>query len=493
MPSTSTLRLLPLFQPLIDLQPLTLGTSHASYNTILKSSTKASASSQDVSQAKASPGSPSKQSVASSNDSLTSSSSMATVNSASLKSLDDEDPTELPPRNGSKAATKPPFPRSSSQQACRTKAFIHHHQHVRSPSPDNSERPPSVPSRLRKPQLSPTTTPTNNLPGPHRSRPSAKLTAPSGPTGGKAPASSPTSPRGGTRSPQKSPKVTRKAAGADEPKPRLPVKKGQSPARRVPASPPATTNGIKRPVRNADKNSTASRLPRLDNSSVALKNSLNQEVAPLQTSLLKLSPKNKTVNGKTPNGTDPHDSLDSGSFDQDSLEEAEDIEVMPPASRDAFRRFTGVVSQSLKSLTEMAATCTEAQRCGGTATQDEAKFQEAREALTNESRQFVTASKLFVKSATESEDTLLQCLSTCIKLIQRMVDVTQQVVRHTTTPLQTQNVVVKVRDVATTYQSTVRAALSAAGRGMGHPSTNTLMTQATNLSALMHTLSVFSP
>lgn len=224
---------------------------------------------------------------------------------------------------------------------------------------------------------------------------------------------------------------------------------------------------------------------------------MNQEMAPLQTSSPKMSPKAKMVNGKTPNTTDLDDSLDSGSFDQDSLEEAEDVEMMPPASRDAFRRLSLLVSSSLKSLTEMAAACTEAQRSGGTATQDETKFQEARDALTSESRQFVTASKLFVKSATESEDTLLQCLSNCMTLLQRMVDVTRQVVHHTTTPLQTQNVVVKVRDVATTYQSTVRAALSAAGRGMDHPSMNTLMTQATNLAgvltALMRTLRVFSP
>ncbi|KAK8738768.1 hypothetical protein OTU49_003663 [Cherax quadricarinatus] len=480
-------------------------TSHSSYNTILKSPTKntvSSASSEDISEAKASPGSPSKQSVASSNDSLTSSSSMVTVKSASLKSLDnDEDPPELPPRNGAKAAMKPPLPRSSSQD--NVKAALQNkglrspspaRKAIRSPSPDNTERPPSVPSRLRKPQLSPTTSPTNNLPGTHRPRPSGKLNAPA-PSNSKASATSPTSPRGGNRSPQKSPKVSCKPAATEELKPQLPAKTSQSPARRVPASPP-TTNGVKSPIRGTDKNSS-SRLPRPDNASVALKNSLNQEVAPLQTSSPKLSPKNKMVNGKTPNGMDLDDSLDSGSFDQDSLEEAEDIEVMPPASRDAFRRFTVVVSQSLKSLTEMAAVCTEAQRSGGTATQDETKFQEAREALTSESRQFVTASKLFVKSATESEDTLLQCLATCVTLMQRMVDVTQQVVRHTTTPLQTQNVVVKVRDVATTYQSTVRAALSAAGRGMDHPSMNTLMTQATNLAgvltALMRTLRVFSP
>lgn len=486
--------------------------NHSSFNTILKSPTKnskSSASSEDISQAKASPVSPSKQSVASSNDSLTSSSSMVTVKSASLKSLDhDEDPPELPPRNGTKAATKPPLPRSSSQE--NVKAGVQNkglrspspvRKAIRSPSPENTERPPSVPSRLRKPQLSPTISPTNNLPGTHRPRPSAKLGGSSPPTNGKSTLTNSTSShcstisRSGNRSPQKSPKVSRKSTTAEEPKPQLPAKTSQSPARRAPMSPPAT-NGVKSPIRTADKTST-SRLPRPDNSNVALKNSLNQEVAPLQTSSPKLSPKHKIVNGKTPNGTDLDDSLDSGSFDQDSLEEAEDIEVMPPASRDAFRRFTIVVSQSLKSLTEMAATCTEAQRSGGTATQDEAKFQEAREALTSESRQFVTASKLFVKSATESEDTLLQCLSTCITLMQRMVDVTQRVVQHTTTPLQTQNVVVKVRDVATTYQSTVRAALSAAGRGMDHPSMNTLMTQATNLAsvltALMRTLRVFSP
>ncbi|XP_045121311.1 uncharacterized protein LOC123510326 isoform X6 [Portunus trituberculatus] len=476
---------------------------HSPSNTILNSptkSTKSSASSEDVSQVKTSPGSPSKQSVASSNDSLTSSSSMVTVKSASLKSLDQEDdPPELPPRNGAKTSTKPPLPRSPSQDA------VKHSTHnksvrtpsparkvIRSPSPDNPEKPPSVPSRLRKPQLSPTTSPTNNLPSTHRPRQGVKLATPS-PTG-KAPAPSPTSPRGGNRSPQKSPKVGRKSVSAEE-KPQLPAKTSQSP-RRAPASPPST-NGVKSPVRATDKTSSTSRLPRPDASNVVLKNNMNQEVAPLQTSSPKLSPRNKMVNGKTPNGTELDDSLDSGSFDQDSLEEAEDIEVMPPASRDAFRRFSVVVSQSLKSLTDMAATCAEAQRSGGSATQDEAKFQEAREALTSESRQFVTASKLFVKSATESEDTLLQCLASCVTLLQHMVDVTQEVVKHTTTPLQTQNVVVKVRDVATTYQSTVRAALSAAGRGMDHPSMNTLMTQATNLAgvltALMRTLRVFSP
>ena len=102
--------------------------SHSPSNTIHKSptkSTKSSASSEDLSQVKTSPGSPSKQSVASSNDSLTSSSSMVTVKSASLKSLDQEDdPPELPPRNGTKTSTKPPLPRSPSQVSSHSHPFI---------------------------------------------------------------------------------------------------------------------------------------------------------------------------------------------------------------------------------------------------------------------------------------------------------------------------------------------------------------------------------
>ena len=79
-------------------------------------SNNSSISNEDLRNSKTSPGSPSKQSMASSNDSLTSSSSAVTVKSASLKSLDKEDdPPELPPRNGTLKSSKPPIPRSPSQ------------------------------------------------------------------------------------------------------------------------------------------------------------------------------------------------------------------------------------------------------------------------------------------------------------------------------------------------------------------------------------------
>ena len=51
---------------------------------------------------------------------------------------------------------------------------------------------------------------------------------------------------------------------------------------------------------------------------------------------------------------------------------------------------------------------------------NENKFKKAKEQLTNEARQFVTASKLFVKSATESESEFGKCLNHCVQLLQHI-------------------------------------------------------------------------
>ena len=168
---------------------------------------------------------------------------------------------------------------------------------------------------------------------------------------------------------------------------------------------------------------------------------------------------------------------------------------MPQASRDALKRLGVTVGASLKAL----AACSSALSApkGASIQPDESRFAAARDALTSESRQFVTASKLFVKSATESEETLLGCLQTCMALLTRMVEQTQALTQATATPQHTLTVVSRVSDVASAYQGTVRAALGAAGKGMEHPAMNTLMAQATSLAgvltALMRTLRVFSP
>lgn len=115
-------------------------------------------------------------------------------------------------------------------------------------------------------------------------------------------------------------------------------------------------------------------------------------------------------------------------------------------------------------------------------------YVKAKDQLTNESRQFVTASKLFVKSATESEGQLMDCLNHCVLMIERIGKVSVEVASHTPTPMQTQSLIAKVRDVADTFLQTVLAAGNAIGRDMNDPAMNILMKKATNLASVLTTL-----
>lgn len=125
------------------------------------------------------------------------------------------------------------------------------------------------------------------------------------------------------------------------------------------------------------------------------------------------------------------------------------------------------------------------------------KILAAKEALVSASKQFVTASKLFVKGATESEDKLVECLVQCLDLMDQMFVTTERLALCSSSPLQMQNLVLKVKDVAFTFLQTLQAASESVGKDMTHPSINLLMQQATTLAAvltaLMRTLRVFSP
>ena len=116
------------------------------------------------------------------------------------------------------------------------------------------------------------------------------------------------------------------------------------------------------------------------------------------------------------------------------------------------------------------------------------RYQRAKEHLTNESRQFVTASKLFVKSATESEGQLMECLNHCVQMVDRIGNITRDVAVLTPTPLQTQTLLAKVRDVADTYLQTVQAAGYAIGKDMNDPAMGVLMKRATSLASVLTTL-----
>lgn len=115
----------------------------------------------------------------------------------------------------------------------------------------------------------------------------------------------------------------------------------------------------------------------------------------------------------------------------------------------------------LERLDQVMAQCSRAQAAGGGAQMDEARFQAAKEAVTNETRQLVTASKLLVKSATDAATRHeLPCnLASCLQLLHRLTELAADMTAHTTAPLQTRNLVLKVRDVASVFRETLAPAL----------------------------------
>lgn len=79
------------------------------------------------------------------------------------------------------------------------------------------------------------------------------------------------------------------------------------------------------------------------------------------------------------------------------------------------------------------------------------KFAAAREALVNEARQFVTASKLFVKCATESAPQVLDLLLECVAILQRMFSIGEMVVMSVESQAQITCLVDRLKEVAATY------------------------------------------
>jgi hypothetical protein len=115
----------------------------------------------------------------------------------------------------------------------------------------------------------------------------------------------------------------------------------------------------------------------------------------------------------------------------------------------------------LEHLDQVVAQCSRAQAAGGGAQMDETRFQAAKEALTSEARQLVTASKLLVKSATDeaTRQELPSNVASCLQLLHRLTELAADMTAHTTAPLQTRNLVLKVQDVACVFRKTLACAL----------------------------------
>ncbi|KAH8311181.1 hypothetical protein KR044_004686 [Drosophila immigrans] len=142
-------------------------------------------------------------------------------------------------------------------------------------------------------------------------------------------------------------------------------------------------------------------------------------------------------------------------------------------------------------LDQVAAQCSAAQSAGGGASIDEEKFQRARNELTEQTLALVTASKFLVASMSDMTlITLPDHLTSCLTAIRRITELAQDMTRHTSAPLQTRNIVLKVHDVASSFRELVSVQIGPIGAGQLALQAECL---ANVLATLLRSLRVFSP
>jgi len=142
-------------------------------------------------------------------------------------------------------------------------------------------------------------------------------------------------------------------------------------------------------------------------------------------------------------------------------------------------------------LDQVAAQCSAAQSAGGGTSIDEEKFQRARNELTEQTVVLVTASKFLVASMSDMKlITLPDHLTSCLTAIRRITELAQDMTRHTSAPLQTRNIVLKVHDVASSFRELVGVQIGPIGAGQLALQAECL---ANVLATLLRSLRVFSP
>ncbi|KAG5680286.1 hypothetical protein PVAND_009804 [Polypedilum vanderplanki] len=149
------------------------------------------------------------------------------------------------------------------------------------------------------------------------------------------------------------------------------------------------------------------------------------------------------------------------------------------------------MSGLLMKLDQVAVLCTDAQTAGGGQEIDEGKFQIAKEELTEVSLSLVTASKLLVIAMSDSNaQNLPEHLTACLTALRRITELAQNLVRYTSAPLQTRNIILKIHDVASSFREMVCVPIGQYGAGQLALNANCL---ANVLATLLRSLRVFSP
>lgn len=149
------------------------------------------------------------------------------------------------------------------------------------------------------------------------------------------------------------------------------------------------------------------------------------------------------------------------------------------------------MSGLLMKLDQVAVMCSDAQTAGGGQEIDEGKFQIAKDELTEVSLSLVTASKLLVIAMSDSNaQNLPEHLTACLTALRRITELAQDLVRFTSAPLQTRNIILKIHDVASSFREMVCVPVGPAGAGQLALNANCL---ANVLATLLRSLRVFSP
>lgn len=145
----------------------------------------------------------------------------------------------------------------------------------------------------------------------------------------------------------------------------------------------------------------------------------------------------------------------------------------------------------LMKLDQIAAQCQAAQSAGGGASIDEEKYQKARNELTEIATQLVTSSKALVATMSKTPpEHLPEHLSVCLTSLRRITELAQDMTKHTSAPLQTRNIVLKVHDVASSFRELANVQIGPLGVGAQALQAECL---SNVLATLIRSLRVFSP
>ncbi|XP_050521088.1 FERM and PDZ domain-containing protein 4 isoform X2 [Daktulosphaira vitifoliae] len=133
---------------------------------------------------------------------------------------------------------------------------------------------------------------------------------------------------------------------------------------------------------------------------------------------------------------------------QETLSRNGSISSSYTTQRDAV----SVINELIDRLNEFSEQCNAAQAQGGGTQLDESKFQEAKDILCQEARQLVTSSKILIRCYMNPKSPEFQTnLSQCVTQLRRMTVLSGNMTKHTSSPLQTRNLILKVTDVLHTF------------------------------------------